>query len=111
MRMVENTLARSTRTKKHGEGQMVYASGNEYKGQYNDGKKHGRGTFKFIKSGNVYTGDYYEDKKAGHGEFLWKNGTKYVGQWQDDNMTGKGIKTRKDGSVIHDGMWKDDKPV
>mmetsp|Transcript_48892 Transcript_48892/g.148293 ORF Transcript_48892/g.148293 Transcript_48892/m.148293 type:complete len:310 (+) Transcript_48892:68-997(+) len=114
--------------KKHGQGKFTWASGLTYEGQlakgdfeghgcfsYEDGgkyvgqvhkdKKHGEGHMVYA-SGNEYRGQYVSGKKQGHGEFLWANGTKYVGQWDDDNMTGKGIKTRKDGSVVNDGRWQ-----
>ena len=32
----------------------------------------------------------------------------YEGQWVDGKQHGPGCLRRKDGSVIHDGEWKDD---
>jgi len=32
----------------------------------------------------------------------------YEGQWVDGKQHGHGCLRRKDGSVIHDGEWKDD---
>jgi MORN repeat len=32
----------------------------------------------------------------------------YEGQWMDGKQHGHGCLRRKDGSVIHDGEWKDD---
>jgi hypothetical protein len=45
-------------------------------GQFNDGKKNGKGTF-YYASGNKYTGDWVNDQKAGQGVFTWTSGNRY----------------------------------
>ena len=46
------------------------------------------------------------------GTLEWPDGTKYVGAFSmDGNMHGQGTMTRPNGSVIHSGVWEDNKPV
>ena len=38
-------------------------------------------------------------------------GDVYVGEWKDGNYNGSGKYTFADGSIYHDGMWKDGERV
>jgi len=35
----------------------------------------------------------------------------HKGEWKDGRANGYGIQRRSDGSVRHDGLWENDKPV
>jgi hypothetical protein len=53
--------------------------------------KHGRGVFKYV-SGNVYTGDWYEDRAEGQGSIEYADGTYFHGSWVGgDACDGKGM--------------------
>ena len=45
----------------------------------------------------------------------WNSGSNkgdvYVGEYTDDKRHGYGTFTKANGSIWHDGIWKDNKPV
>ncbi len=45
-------------------------------GQYNKGKKNGKGTCLYT-NGNKYKGDWVNDQKVGQGVFTWSDGDRY----------------------------------
>merc|ERR1712072_182398 len=69
----------------------TYANGHVYVGQVKDGKSHGFGTCTCNSGPN--------------------KGDVYVGEFKDDNPNGYGKWTKSDGSVYHEGIWKDGEPV
>ena len=79
-------------------------------GEYRDGKMHGQGTHTWP-SGQKYVGEFMEGQPNGQGTHTWPDGQKYVGEYSDGKRSGQGTQTRPDGSVIHSGLWADDKPV
>jgi hypothetical protein len=71
----------------------------EYEGEWQAGKKHGKGKCQWFVNGELestYEGDYVEDKRHGRGtysqlqdpEWDWYQ---YVGEWQDGQREGVGI--------------------
>ena len=71
---------------------------------------HGQGTYTWP-DGQKYVGEWKDDKRNGQGTHTWPDGQKYVGDYKDGKRNGQGTQTRPDGSVIHSGLWADDKPV
>ena len=61
--------------------------------------------------GYKYDGEWREGNPNGQGTSTSPDGVKYVGDYRDGKMHGQGTQTRSDGSVIHSGLWADDKPV
>ena len=91
-------------------GTVTWPDGKKYVGEFRDDKRSGQGTHTFP-SGQKYVGEHRDDKKHGQGTYTFPDGEKYVGAFRDDKMHGQGTQTRPDGSVIHLGLWADDKPV
>lgn len=111
-----------------GHARATYANGDEYDGDYVDGRREGLGTYKF-KNGYVYTGEFvdnafsglctYEYKnrgtykgmmknsqRNGNGEFTYKSGDRYKGEWKDNKRHGEGTYFfAKDGSSF-EGVWE-----
>ena len=57
--------------KYHGQGKMIYAlTGNIYDGDWEDGQHHGQGVLTEVSTGNVYTGGWKYGRK--HGSFVLK---------------------------------------
>lgn len=52
---------------KNGQGQLVYANGDVYKGQFKNGERAGNGICKFGATGALYKGDWRDDKPQGNG--------------------------------------------
>eukprot|EP01043_Picozoa_sp_COSAG02_P082168 COSAG02_NODE_20454_length_830_cov_0.836066_1_plen_176_part_10 len=81
--------------KRHGEGVMVWGSGEwpgsprveghegrRYEGQWCKGEMHGQGYCSWA-SGNEYEGEYKAGKLHGHGVFIHADGSKYEGEYRD----------------------------
>jgi hypothetical protein len=91
----------------HGEGNLrvLWDDGNEafYVGQFKDGLYHGRGQMTYA-GGAVYEGDWVNHEKHGEGTYNFANEDIYVGQFKDDNFHGKGEFTFADGRWF-EGEW------
>ena len=59
-----------------------YDDGFEYQGEWQDGKKHGIGTYTYP-DGSKYVGEWKDDKKHGEGTNIWSDAAKYEGQFKD----------------------------
>lgn len=94
--------------KANGYGVALLNTGSRYEGEFKDNLRHGEGSF-YWPDGEYYVGTYVNDRRNGLGTYYWPNGEKYVGQWKDDKRNGKGIFYGKDGAVIAEGIWKNDK--
>ncbi len=112
-----------------GQGTQTWANGKKYVGQWQNGQRTGQGTttinglkyvggFRYgswngygtlvLPNGNKYTGNFKNDKYNGQGTFTFANGERYVGKWQNSKKNGQGILYSSNGSVMQQGMWKDD---
>ena len=91
----------------------IYPNGEEYIGEFKNGKRHGQGTLE-NSIWNKYVGEWKDDKRHGQGTFIDEGSSPffikstYVGEWINDKKNGYGIITFADGP-IYDGEWKDDK--
>jgi len=92
--------------KEHGKGKFTWANGDVYEGDWVDSKKHGKGKYIWV-SGEIYEGGYVDNKRTGKGKFTWASGEIYEGDWVDDKRNGKGKNTRANGSV-YEGDFVDD---
>ncbi|KAH3760579.1 Rab GTPase [Pelomyxa schiedti] len=91
----------------HGCGtwQSPDGSGDTYRGQWDHGKKTGRGSMLFGEGGS-YVGEWKDDMFNGRGVRLWANGDRYDGQWVCGKENGEGTKTWcRDGSSFT-GLWE-----
>lgn len=64
------------------------------------------GTFVFA-SGNQYAGQWKDSRRSGQGTEVFANGNKYVGEFKNDKPNGQGTLYATNGSVINQGMWAD----
>ena len=94
--------------KANGFGVALLNTGSRYEGEWKDNMRHGEGTY-YWSDGQYYVGEYLNDKRNGTGTYHWPNKEKYTGHWKDDKRSGEGIFYGKDGEVVADGTWEDDK--
>lgn len=86
--------------KPHGEGQMFYAdSGDLYEGQWQHGKKHGRGCQQYA-TGDTYQGNYVNNKKHGQGVYRYADGDCHEGQYFEGRKHGPGLYWYSDGRLL-----------
>ena len=76
-----------------------------YVGEFKDGNYDGLGTITF-KSGEKYFGDFKNGVIDGFGTWTWTDDSYYVGDFKDNTMNGYGTSYLADGTVVHQGQWK-----
>uniref|UniRef100_A0A3Q2PWQ1 Radial spoke head 10 homolog B n=1 Tax=Fundulus heteroclitus TaxID=8078 RepID=A0A3Q2PWQ1_FUNHE len=60
-----------------------YAQSNQYKGDFFEGRRHGKGTF-YYAGGATYTGEWRSDKKHGQGKLTARSGRVFECEFDDD---------------------------
>jgi hypothetical protein len=93
--------------KPEGYGEYVWKNGSSFKGIFQNGLRHGHGTWKRFtddENSDAYEGEYVNDKKCGYGIFKWSNGNLYKGSFFDDVRHGYGEMYWNDTSY-YKGMW------
>ena len=93
--------------KRNGHGTYTFASGDKYVGEYLNGKYHGQGIYTFA-DGEKYVGEYKNGEPNGQGTYTYSNGRRDVGAFKDGVLNGYAIQYRPDGSIIKEGIFKDD---
>ena len=73
----------------NGEGTLTWAGGDQYIGEFKDGKQHGQGTLTWA-DGDQYVGDFVNGKRTGQGTYTDVNGNQYIGEWKDGMKHGQG---------------------
>ena len=80
-------------------GAYTWADGNNYVGEFRDGKLTGRGTYT-LPNGEKYVGEFRDGKRTGQGTYSWVNGEKYVGEFRDGKRTGLGTFSRNVSTTL-----------
>ncbi len=88
-----------------GYGKYVWANGDEYIGNWKNGKQDGEGSYTFS-TGSKYTGEFKNGLRYGMGTYIWADGEKHTGQWMNDKQHGEGTYYKKDGTILT-GVWKE----
>jgi hypothetical protein len=87
---------------------MAYANGDEYEGDYEDGKMHGKGIFKYANGEATYDGCFKYDKRSGEGKMTYADGDEYDGNWKDGKKHDQ-VALKYVNSDVYDGYYKDSK--
>jgi len=91
-----------------GEAVVRYTNRDTYEGGYADGKKHGKGTYRYFATTDRYDGQWENGMKHGIGKMQYfgkgREG-EYHGYWENDRRHGEGVFTYKNGD-IYSGWWK-----
>lgn len=86
-------------------GKVAYVIGDIYEGEWEQGVRHGFGTYVWTDVGDSYIGSWRDGNIDGSGDYFWKDGRIYRGQWKEHNQEGIGVFNWPDGSV-YAGEWK-----
>ena len=95
---------------KNGKGKIKFKKTNEiYEGEFYKGEIHGIGIYYFA-SGDIYQGEFAKGKMNGKGLYKWKSGEEYYGDYINGIKEGNGTFTYLNGKVF-EGQYKNGKPV
>ena len=121
-----------------GKGTFIDINGDRYDGDWSNGQRNGQGAYSFgigvgnrnaidssryggdlqndgknakvlYTPGDRYEGNWVNDEMSGQGVYTWANGARYEGEWANGRRTGYGTLYAKDGSILKQGQWKDNK--
>ena len=92
-----------------GRGTYTWTCGDVYVGVCRNDKMEGRGTYTWTDN-RLYDGDWKDCKVKCRGNYLgqWRC---VFGEYKEGYLNGQGKKTCASGSVIHNGQWRNDKPL
>lgn len=75
------------------------------------GKREGRGQMVFAHGKGSFEGSFSNNKYDGMGTFRYPDGRVYSGKFRRGKANGPGRLTDIEGTVLYDGMWKNDEPA
>ena len=79
---------------------LQYEDGGEYTGHIDDNnKRHGKGQMVYA-DGSSYNGNFVNDLRDGNGSFEDAKGQKYYGGWSEDKRVGVHTLTKSNGHVV-----------
>ncbi|XP_066476723.1 MORN repeat-containing protein 4 isoform X3 [Tiliqua scincoides] len=85
-------------------GSFTYSSGEEYRGEWKEGRRHGVGQLTFA-DGSVYLGHFENGLFNGCGVLTFADGSRYEGEFVQGKFNGVGVFTRYD-NMIFEGEFK-----
>jgi len=93
----------------HQDAVVTFKDGSAYEGQFLNGKRDGKGTWK--SSTGQYSGQWKCDQQDGEGHQKWHDGRFYVGQFRTGNFDGQGRMEwhTPQGLMIFDGQYQLDR--
>eukprot|EP00455_Lapot_gusevi_P036954 TRINITY_DN4120_c0_g2_i1.p1 TRINITY_DN4120_c0_g2~~TRINITY_DN4120_c0_g2_i1.p1 ORF type:complete len:248 (+),score=21.90 TRINITY_DN4120_c0_g2_i1:84-746(+) len=99
-------------------GKATYSNGDVYEGEFHEGKRWGRGIYKFrnlnfdadadpdtqAEFTTVYEGDWVNGVKHGVGQITYPDSSSYHGEWSENKKHGQGVYRYVNGD-IYEGGW------
>ncbi|KAG6923142.1 MORN repeat containing 4, partial [Chelydra serpentina] len=85
-------------------GSFTYSSGEEYCGEWKEGRRHGVGQLTFA-DGGTYLGHFENGLFHGGGVLTFSDGSRYEGEFVQGKFNGVGVFTRYD-SMTFEGEFK-----
>lgn len=93
----------------HGYGILKVGDGSHYEGEFCDGRMHGQGT-RTLNNGDRYEGNWRDGVPQGYGKMsYYASGCEFEGEWENGNTHGRGTYRWLNGDR-YEGEWKDNKP-
>lgn len=93
------------------QGQGIYRlkNGDVYRGEFQEGRMHGKGHYKWRRRTGTYSGDFRYNRRHGHGRRVFLNGSVYDGDYVNNVMSGEGV-FRSAGGDVYIGSFRQDLP-
>jgi radial spoke head protein 1 len=103
-----------------GKAVASYPNGDVYDGDFLDGIREGRGTYRYGRNGDIYHGEWLKNLKHGIGKMVYnmagppkddeekkpeKKVGEYQGYWENGRRHGEGVFTYPNGDV-YSGWWR-----
>ncbi|XP_066046678.1 MORN repeat-containing protein 4 isoform X2 [Chamaea fasciata] len=85
-------------------GSFTYSSGEEYRGEWKEGRRHGIGQLTFA-DGTAYVGHFENGLFHGCGVLTFSDGSRYEGEFVQGKFNGVGVFTRCD-NMTFEGEFK-----
>ncbi|KAJ1141003.1 hypothetical protein NDU88_007340 [Pleurodeles waltl] len=85
-------------------GSFTYSNGEEYHGEWKEGRRHGLGQLIFT-DGTIYCGQFENGLFNGYGVLLFPDGSRYEGEFVQGKFQGTGVFTRFD-NMKYEGEFK-----
>ena len=78
----------------HLKGAVIFSSnGDEYVGEFENGRLHGNGTYTWLIGNAKYIGQHVMDSRTGWGKMVYEDGAEFEGLWQDGQLVEIGTTT------------------
>lgn len=85
-------------------GSFTYATGEEYHGEWREGRRHGLGQLLFA-DGAIYVGQFENGLFCGYGVLTFPDGSRYEGEFIQGKFQGAGVFIRYD-KMKYEGEFK-----
>ncbi|XP_061409125.1 MORN repeat-containing protein 4 isoform X1 [Lethenteron reissneri] len=85
-------------------GSFTYATGEEYQGEWKEGRRHGLGQLRFT-DGTHYLGQFENGLFSGCGVLAFPDGSRFEGEFSQGKFHGVGVFSRSDG-MMFEGEFK-----
>lgn len=85
-------------------GSFTYSSGEEYRGEWKEGRRHGFGQLMFA-DGGAYLGHFENGLFNGFGVLTFSDGSRYEGEFAQGKFNGVGVFIRYD-NMTFEGEFK-----
>ncbi|XP_059516970.1 MORN repeat-containing protein 4 isoform X2 [Myotis daubentonii] len=85
-------------------GSFTYSSGEEYHGEWKEGRRHGFGQLMFA-DGGTYLGHFENGLFCGFGVLTFSDGSRYEGEFAQGKFNGVGVFIRHD-NMTFEGEFK-----
>jgi len=90
-----------------GQGTYAFSNGGIYVGQFRDGQQNGYGTLT-LPNGGEYVGEFSGGLRNGRGTMTFPTGERYIGEFSGGLRNGQGAFFSSDRRLLQNGVWRSD---
>ena len=104
--VTENREIKSSSRGYTGQGTATYQNNDIYEGDFLDGKREGRGIYRYFEKGDKYEGQWEDNARHGIGKMVYNNIGEYHGYWENGKRHGEGVFTYQKTGDVYSGWWR-----